>query len=493
MLKTLRSRVIATYFLVVLISLLLATLFFVFFFSGYTRDRDRETLKREVIAIAEEVRQVAAQRDAYDGPRAQTETGEPPADVVEPPPFHEGPPTAIQRILDREARVIEAKLLITDDRGLVVAETGQPPMIGGRELRIPPELIARQESEVAELFSQRFDKEYIFAASPTALAYGNPAFIMAVKPAGELYSAFSSFIWYAVIAGLVSLAFSMLLALYLSGAISRPVKAVTAAARQMAAGDYQQEVKVKGPSEIRELAEDFNEMAERVRIAYELQENFVGNVSHELMTPLTSIEGFSQALMEGVSQSEAERERSLEIINQESKRLVRVLRDLLLLSRIDAGELRTEKVRVDLTDLMRKIESLYRGRAEERGIEFAVETPAGDLSMMTDPDRLEQVLNNLLENALKYTEGGGKVTVSASSETDSVIFEVTDTGMGIEPEKLPHLFERFYRVEKSRSTRHGGVGLGLSICKELVEGLGGNISVQSLVGHGTRFTVTLPM
>jgi len=284
----------------------------------------------------------------------------------------------------------------------------------------------------------------------------------------------------------------MLLALYLSLAISRPVRAVTEAARRMAEGDYGQEVEVRGSDETAELARDFNMMAGRVRTAYELQRDFVGNVSHELRTPLTSIEGFSQALLDGVSTGVEEQRRSLEIINEESKRLNRLLRDLLLLSRIDAGELTPEKRPVDLADLMRKLESMYNSRAEEEGKAFRVDAPALALSIYTDPDRLESVLTNLLDNAIKYTGEGGTVALSAHVEGGYARLAVSDTGQGIPPDELPRIFERFYRVEPSRAQKHGGTGLGLSICKELVRTLGGTIEVQSLAGHGTTFTLTLP-
>jgi signal transduction histidine kinase len=261
----------------------------------------------------------------------------------------------------------------------------------------------------------------------------------------------------------------------------------------MSAGDYTAEVPVRGSDETSELARDFNDMAERVRTAYELQRNFVGNVSHELRTPLTSIEGFSQALLDGVSRSEQEQRRSLEIINQESKRLVRVLRDLLLLSQIDAGELRPEKRQVDLTDLMRRLESVYLRREESENIRLRVEAPSQPVTIFTDPDRLERVLTNLLDNAFKYTGADGVVTLSAGVGESSVQISVGDRGPGIPPDVLPNIFDRFYRVEQSRSKKHGGSGLGLSISKELVWTLGGTVKVQSMMGKGTTFTVTLPI
>ena len=173
---------------------------------------------------------------------------------------------------------------------------------------------------------------------------------------------------------------------------------------------------------------------------------------------------------------------------------MRVLRDLLLLSQIDAGEIRPDMRQADLVDLMRKLESIYTARAEEAGTVLRVEPPSRALTLYTDPDRLERILTNLLDNAFKYAPASeGTVVISAAAQASSVDISVSDNGPGIPPEVLPHIFDRFYRVEKSRAQKHGGSGLGLSICKELVWTLGGSIKVNSQPGRGTTFTLTIPI
>lgn len=479
MFKTLRSRVISTYFLVVLISLILASVVFLFFLSRYHRQQEKKDLREQVSAVAEQITRVSAVL------QNRTLRNEFPLDS-------ERTRRLIQQTLDSESIVLKSKLFTTDLAGNVIEEARVRPMLKGTRVK-PPESDGDETSYVNERFSSVFDRDYMIAAALTEINPGQSGFLMAVKPVEEIGGVASSLIWYMVLAGVIALAMSMLVALYLSSAISRPLREVTGAARKMAAGDYMQEVKVRGSEETAELAKDFNLMAKRVRTAHELQRNFVGNVSHELRTPLTSIEGFSQALLEGVSRSREEQRRSLEIINQESKRMVRVLRDLLLLSQIDAGEVRPEKKPVDLVDLLRKMESIYSGRAGKKRIALVVEPCREQLSVVTDPDRFEQILTNLMDNALKFTGPGGTVSVGVSANRDSVSVWVSDTGSGIPDDVLPHVFERFYRVEKSRSTRHGGSGLGLSICRELVKTLGGNISAESVFGSGTTFTVTLPL
>ena len=479
MFKTLRSRVIITYFAVVVICLLLASIVFVLFLTRYQRDRARDDLRRQVGAVARDITRVVG----VLGLRAGLEPSAPESSQ---------PRRIVQGILNTESQVLGAKLFIVDSSGTVVAEAKRGIRVIGRTLNLPPSLLEQDRQRVVDEFLTRFGRDYLFVSAPTLVDKTTQGFLMAIRPLREIGAGVGSLIWYVVLAGVISLGISMLLAFYLSGAISRPVRAVTQAARNMAAGDYEQEVPVTGSDETGELARDFNMMAERVRTAYEIQQNFVGNVSHELRTPLTSIEGFSQALLDGVSKGEDERRRSLEIINQESKRLVRVLNDLLLLSQMDAGELHPEKKPVDVVDLMRNMDILYRARADKGRVNLRLDTPASAVTLNTDPDRLELVLTNLLDNAMEYTAPGGTVTLSCSVGEGAVDISVADTGQGIEPELLPRIFERFFRVEKSRSTKHGGAGLGLSICKELVETLGGRIRVESQTGEGTTFTVTLP-
>ena len=480
MFKTLRSRVIATYFAVVIICLLLASVVFVLFLTRYQRDRARDDLRRQVGAVARDIGRVVGELGLRARPESSgTESSR--------------PRTLVQGILNTESRVLGAKLFLVDSSGTMVAESNRGIRVKGRTLDLPPSLLKQDRSRVVDEFLTRFGREYIFVSAPTLVDKTTPGFLMAIKPLKEIGAGVGSLIWYVVLAGVIALGISMILAIYLSGAISRQVRAVTQAARKMAEGDYDQEVPVTGSDETAELARDFNVMAQRVRTAYELQQNFVGNVSHELRTPLTSIEGFSQALLDGVSRGEDEKRRSLEIISQESKRLVRVLNDLLLLSQMDAGELHPEKKPVDVVDLMRKMESLYHGRAGEGGVNLVLGALPSAVTLYTDPDRLELVLTNLMDNAMDYTNPGGAITLSCVVDLGAVNISVADEGQGIEPELLPRIFERFYRAGKPRSTGRGGAGLGLSICKELVETLGGRIRVESLPGKGTTFTVTLPL
>ena len=478
MFKTLRSRIIASYFLVVFVSLLSASLVFTLFLSRYVRDREREDLKKQVAAVARDITRINVLVTSLEPERLER--------------IAATPERLVQSVLNSETQVIGAKLLLVTPDGEVLAEARRRPILGKRRLNIPPGFLGQGEARIGEQYIELLGRDYLVAAAPATVEPGATGFLLAVKPAGETAAA-ASLVWYVVIAGAISLVVSMLIALYLSGAISRPVRAVAGAARRMAAGDYSQEVEAKGPVETAELAREFNVMAERVRTAYDRQRSFAANVSHELRTPLTSIEGFSQALLDGVSRSEEERRRSLQIINEESRRLVRVLRDILLLSQIDAGELRGDKRAVDVVDLLRKMESVFASRAAGEGVSLVVDAGAAFLEVSTEPDRLERVITNLVDNAIKYTGAGGTVTVSASADAGLAHISVADTGPGIDPALLPRIFERFYRVAESRIEGRGGAGLGLAISRELVESLGGRIAVRSRPGEGTTFTISIPL
>lgn len=478
MLRTLRGRVIITYFIVVFISLLLASTFFLFFLSRYIRDRDRNELLGQMRAMAQDVSQVAGRQPGTQ-PSARK------------PPLPE-PSVAATRLLNSEAEVLKAKLLLVGPDGTVMAQSSGKPLLGPQTVKLPTGILNESGPRVTQRFFQSLKREYLFATAPTEYA-GKRSFLMSLKPVEPLRLVAAPLIGYVALAGGISLLLSMLLAFYLSYALSRPIKDVAAAARSMAAGDYSVEAPVRGPEETTELARDFNLMAGRVRTAYELQRDFVGDISHELRTPLTSIEGFSQALIDGVTTSEQERQRSLEIINQESKRSVRLLRDLMLLSQIDAGGLKTDRSQIDAVDLLRKMESVYARRSEETGIQMTVAPPSAGTTLYTDADRLERVLTNLLDNAFKFTPPGGSVALSAVPDADTLAISVSDTGPGIPQESLANVFDRFYRVEKSRSKKLGGSGLGLSICRELVWTLGGTITARSLPGHGATFIVRLPL
>ncbi len=289
-------------------------------------------------------------------------------------------------------------------------------------------------------------------------------------------------------AGTVGLGVALLMAWITSQGILRGLFGLQKAAGEVAAGNYAERVPVSGPDEVRDVAQAFNHMAAQVQAAQVAQQDFLANVSHDLRTPLTSIQGFSQAIIDGASKDPAYHAR---IIFDEAGRLNRLVGELLDLARISSGRLSMHQGRVDVGAVAAAVAERLTIRAREAGIQLVRDIqPAPEVT--GDGDRLAQVLTNLIDNALKFTPGGGAVRVAVGPGEGGVRIAVSDTGQGVPQEDLPRIFERFYQVDKARGPRRG-TGLGLAITAEIVRAHGGRIRADSGgPGQGTTITVWLP-
>jgi signal transduction histidine kinase len=280
---------------------------------------------------------------------------------------------------------------------------------------------------------------------------------------------------------------SLVLAAVLARRISAPLERLGLAARAIAGGDLRVRVRPDGPDELRSLARSFDQMAERLEEQERMREEFVVNAAHELRTPLTNLRGYLEALRDGVIEPGRE---TFESLHEEVERLVRLSRSLDALAE---GDLRAGPVQPRKIDLAAAIDSavdLVQPTLERRRIAWAVRTPR-PLPARADPDHVAQVLANLLQNATRYTPEGGSVTVAAAARTRDALVTVSNTGDGIPAADLPHVFERFFRVERSRDRARGGAGIGLAIVKQLVELNGGEVGAGSANGS-TRFWFSLP-
>ena len=240
---------------------------------------------------------------------------------------------------------------------------------------------------------------------------------------------------------------------------------------------------------MRELARAFNRMTAQVQRHRETLQNFLADVSHELRTPLTSIRGFTEALRDGIVAEEERRQRTLEIIDDEARRMLRLVEDLLDLSKIQAGQLPLRREPVDPAEILTHVAEVFAQRAQDAGL--TLETVIGEAlpTIPCDFYRLVQVLANLVDNAIQHTARGG-ITLRAAAASQGVTLSVEDTGEGIPAEALPRLFDRFYRSARTGPAR--GSGLGLAIAREIVLAHGGEISAESTMGRGTRFRITMP-
>jgi signal transduction histidine kinase len=293
-----------------------------------------------------------------------------------------------------------------------------------------------------------------------------------------------------LLAGVLAGVLSILLGLGLSRGLTAPVARLTAAARRIAGGDLSQRVPETGSAEMSALGRAFNQMAADLEKAEELRRNLVADLAHELRTPLSVIQGNLRAILDGVYPLE---QAEIATLYDETRLLNRLVEDLRELALAEAGQLRLERRPVSPADLVNRATDAVRAQAAARGVALQADLLEHLPPVDIDPQRIEQVLGNLLNNALIHTPAGGEIVVTARLMGSEVEVSVRDTGEGISPEHLPHVFERFYRADRSRSWVTGGTGLGLTIAKQLVEAHGGRIEVESEVGRGTQFTFTLPV
>ncbi len=301
---------------------------------------------------------------------------------------------------------------------------------------------------------------------------------------------------YAAAAGIVLAA---MLSLFLSRSLVRPILEINKAAQDMAGGQYDRQVHIKTNDEIGMLADSFNKLsgelqdkiAELERLD-QTRRDFVANVSHELRTPLTIIQGFNEALLDGMAKTEEDKKRYLTNIHHEILRLRRLVDDLLDLRRLEIGQIKVQFVPVDIVKLIERVADVIKPLAREKGIAFEHNSSNVSLTVNADADRLYQVLINLLDNALRVTKRGGKITVDVQEKSDVINISVTDTGPGIDPNEIPLIWERFYKVNKSRTRKGSGTGLGLAISKKIIELHGGTIEVSSELGKGSTFSFKIP-
>ncbi len=292
------------------------------------------------------------------------------------------------------------------------------------------------------------------------------------------------------VAALAALVAAAVVSLFTAQRIVQPVQAMMRASRHIADGDYHQRVQVTSQDELGTLARDFNQMALALEQTERRRMALVGDVAHELRTPLSSIKGVMEGLIDGVLPAEP---RTFSSVQREVTRLQRLVQDLQELSRAEAGQIPLDMRAVAPGDIIRAAAERLRPQFEDKGVDLDLDLSPKLPQVRVDSGRVIQVLLNLLGNALQHTPCGGRVVVAAWREADEVVFAVKDTGVGISPEHLSHVFERFYRVDKSRSRVGGGSGIGLTIAKHLVEAHGGRIWADSPgLGQGTVFSFSLP-
>ncbi len=296
-------------------------------------------------------------------------------------------------------------------------------------------------------------------------------------------------LWPALIAAAIVALIAIFGTALMSRRVLRPVVKLTAAARQLGDGDLAERVPVRGRDQIAELATSFNRMAASLQASKEQQRTMVGDIAHELRTPLANIRGYLEALKDGVLAPDPALFQSL---HEEAVLQQRLIDDLQELAEAESGAMIYHRARLDVADLLSTSRTAHLAAAEARGVRLAM-TVHGDPVIHGDADRLRQVIGNLVTNALRATPAGGTVTLRTQAQPDAVYVAVADTGHGIAEDDLPHVFDRFWRADNARSRSTGGSGLGLAIAREIVAAHQGSITVTSTTGKGTVFTMRFPL
>jgi signal transduction histidine kinase len=455
---SLRFRLPALFFVGIVISGLVSTLTAYQLFQDYTEDRFVAELRREAAGLA----------NLYASQAVQA------SDEDRPPPFAQG------------AR-LEA---VTGDRLFYcgIDPFASPQGFGLRRLQPCPIDLPIVRPKTFEFTPPRAKRVFLAVAHPLRLEGRGPAFgvLIVAKPKAELSDRLNTLLERLALALLGGILIAGALAWYLSRRLTRPISALSKAADHVAEGHYDVEIPIQGRDEIAHMADRFELMANRLREANELERNFLMRVSHELRTPLTAIRGHVGALREGLADDPESRDASLDVIAAEAGRLERLVGDVLDLAKLDARRFTVREEEVDMGRVLERAYTAFGEEARRRGIDYRQHANGGAV-IVTDGDRVLQIISNLLSNAFRWTPDGGRIDVELDAKNGNVSVAVADSGPGISPEEAERIFRPFWSRDGG-----GGTGLGLAIANELANALGGRIELDTSLGRGSRFCLVLP-
>ncbi len=382
--------------------------------------------------------------------------------------------TGVQPVVERAAELYARQIVVVDRDGRIVGDSHRPkghPFRQGRGDQ-PFSPVRRGGLMVGSLLVVPSDVPQTIPEPPLS------QFAQAINRA-------------LILAGLAVGAGGILLVSLVSGNALAPVRALNAAAGRLGDGDLSQRVPAPSRDEVGQLGRTFNTMAQGLENSERQRKNLVADVSHELRTPLSNIQGYVEAIRDGVLEPD---EATMGTIHEQIRHLTHLVEDLRLLAQAEAEDFQLDIEPDSLDEVVGRSVEAFCARAESRGIALKLEGTPHMPMIALDRTRIAQVLGNLLENAVRHTPSGGEVTVSVGAEKGSMAtVTVADNGEGIPADELEHVFERFYRVDRSRARTTGGTGMGLTIAKKLIEAHGGAIRVESTIGAGSRFVFELPL
>lgn len=389
--------------------------------------------------------------------------------------------SGVQPVIQQWSAAYDQRIVLTDSTGVVVADSeaasiGKPFSAGSnkgwsdRALTLPAMLSPFRDTSIGTL--------YLSAPSATAAS---------LAALGVLYTQVGRyFLW----GGLIAVAIATLMTFILSRRTLSPMRALTASARSIGRGDFSHRVEIRDRGDMGELAKAFNTMANDLERLEKLRRDLVADTAHELRTPLSNLRGYLEAIRDGVVTPDPQ---TIDSLNEEVALLTRLVNDLQELALADAGQLKMVFQEEDVREIVNQSAAAVKASALAKGLSLTVKVADEPLPCSIDAQRIRQVLHNLLSNAIIHTPSGGTIVVEAKRTDSFIEMSVADDGEGIPEDELSNVFERFYRVDKSRSRSTGGHGLGLTIAKRIVEAHGGSIEASSKVGEGSRFAFTIPV
>jgi signal transduction histidine kinase len=395
----------------------------------------------------------------------------------------------IQPIIEQLGTMEEKRIVLTDSNNLVIADS-QKDLVGkeyrtseaGTTLYLPFFVMPNPPSFNPSTGMNSYSAKTGIQLGTLYISPQGPGSVLTIY----LTSTINRFLLWG---GLLAIAIALIITFVLSRHILSPIKALTATAKKLGQGDFSQRVQIRNQGEVKELAQTFNAMASGLEHTEKLRRNMVADIAHELRTPLSNVAGYLEAIQDDIIKPD---KATISSLNEEVGLLSRLVDDLQELALADAGELKLMRQPEDLTLLIEQSIKAAQTKAREKSLYVSTDLPDTLPPVNIDYQRISQVLRNLLANAIAHTADGGKIMISARAEGNNIKVSVQDTGEGIPAADLPNMFERFYRVDKSRTRNRGGSGLGLTIAKRLVEAHGGAIGVQSEQEKGSTFYFTLP-
>ena len=395
--------------------------------------------------------------------------------------------TTVSGILSQLESLRASRLLVTDSTGLCIYDSTGDAL--NRFVLLPEVLSACRGNDV---FTWRYHSGAMISRAATPIVdFGSVAGCVYITEYDTAQGAVIDLLLQTILrVTLILEAAVILFSLIYNRHFSRRMRAIMDSMHTIQKGNYNQKVSVGGNDELTLLASEFNDLTERLQTSEEKRRRFVSDASHELKTPLASIKLLTDSILQNDMDTETMRE-FVEDIGSEAERLNRMTAKLLSLTRVD-GQMVSESELIRMAPTIRQVAKMLGPVAEKSGVELELRLEE-DSTVLITRDDLYQIVFNLIENGIKYNRPQGRVTVSLRKTTDLAKLTVTDTGMGIPPEALDHIFERFYRVDKDRSRQTGGSGLGLAIVRAIVQRNRGEIQVDSHLGQGTSFLVTFPM